>query len=266
MHIRWSAIICLWRDDMKVVAIIPARYKSSRFEGKPLADIKGKPMIWWVYNQAQKVKEISDVYVATDDQRIYDVCKKYKMNVCMTSEDNLTGTDRVAEVAEKIEADIYVNIQGDEPLIEPNIIKEAITPLLVNPSIGVTNLMSEITCTVDIVNTTIPKVVTNEDNYGLFLSRAAMPYPKGSLEVSYYKQICVYGYRPDELRFFRKYGLKHGKAKIEKIEDIELMRFIECSHPVKFIEVSSKSVAVDTPKDLKRVIDVLEEMQQNEAN
>jgi len=243
---------------MKIVAVIPARYKSSRFEGKPLAEIQGKPMIWWVYHRAKKVKEISEVYVATDDERIYDVCKKNKINVYMTAETCMTGTDRVAEVASQISADLYLNIQGDEPLIEPEVISEAIKPFLKNCDVRITNLMTEIVEPVDLINTTVPKVITNADDYAVFLTRSPAPYPKGGLDVKYYKQICVYGYLPDELRFFAEYGRKYGKAKIEKIEDIEILRFIENGHPVKYVEVTSRSVAVDTPKDLDRVRALME--------
>lgn len=243
---------------MRIVAIIPARYKSTRFEGKPLAEIQGKPMIWWVYQQAKKVREISQVYVATDDTRIYDACVKHGMEVCMTEETHLTGTDRVAEVASRIPADIYLNIQGDEPLIEPEVIYEAIKPILENNMVKITNLMTQITEPVDLINSTVPKVITNSDNYAIYLTRSPAPYPKGDLNVKYYKQVCVYGYTPEELLFFADFGKRVGKAKIEKIEDIELLRFIENAHPVKFIEVKSRSVAVDTLKDLERVKQVME--------
>ena len=104
---------------MKIIGVIPARYESSRFQGKPLADICGKPMIWWVYQHASQVKYFDELYVATDDQRIYDACEKFDMKCIMTSTSHRTGTDRIGEVAEKIPADLYVNIQGDEPLMEP---------------------------------------------------------------------------------------------------------------------------------------------------
>ena len=113
---------------MKIVGIIPARYKSSRFPGKPLADICGKPMIWWVYQQAKKVPEFTAVYVATENSQIEEVCKKLGMNVILTADTHPTGTDRIGEVAQKIKADLYVNIQGDEPMIEPEVIRQAVLP------------------------------------------------------------------------------------------------------------------------------------------
>ena len=224
---------------MKIVAIIPARYDSSRFVGKPLASIKGKPMIWWTYRQAKKVKEISDVYVATDDERIYRCCEEYGINVVMTNENHLTGTDRVAEVAMKIEADIYINIQGDEPLIEPETIRAVLPPVLEDENIKVVNLMAKICDPVDVINNTIPKVITDNYNKALFLTRAAAPYPKGAIDFPYYKQVCVYAFRKDALEFFSEYGQKYGKSKNERIEDIELLRFIDNNYEVQFVEVET---------------------------
>lgn len=238
---------------MKIVGVIPARYSSSRFEGKPLADICGKPMLWWVYNQAKKVKSLDEVYVATDDERIKSMCLEHKMNVIMTSKTHQTGTDRVAEVARSIKADLYLNIQGDEPLIEPSTISKAIEPFLNNSTLQVTNLMTKIESPVDAINTTIPKVVTNSDNIGIYLSRSIIPFPKGNLDYCYFKQVCVYGYKPEALELFSN----SNRGKLEEIEDIELLRFIENGIAVKFIDVDSDTIAVDTPKDLERVRKIL---------
>ncbi|MDD6249470.1 MAG: 3-deoxy-manno-octulosonate cytidylyltransferase [Bacillales bacterium] len=238
---------------MKIICVIPARYKSSRFPGKPLADICGKPMIWWVYQQCRKVEDFSEVYVATDDQQIYERCVSLNLNVIMTSEKHPTGTDRVGEVAEKIDADLIVNVQGDEPLLEPDTIRAAILPFYKDPDLKISNLMTEIKNPVDVVNFTIPKVITNKDGLGIYLTRATAPYPKGSLDYKYYKQVCVYGFKPDALHFFCDYGKKFGKAKIEAIEDIEILRFIENGMRVQYIEVNSDTVAVDTKNDLDKV-------------
>ena len=238
---------------MKIIGVIPARYKSSRFPGKPLADICGKPMIWWVYQQAKKVSDFSNVYVATDDQKIFDTCKSLEMQVIMTSESHRTGTDRIGEVAEKIPADLYVNIQGDEPLLEPETIKAAITPFYSDSGLQVSNLMTRINDPVDVVNFTVPKVITNKSGVGIYLTRATAPYPKGSIDYAYYKQVCVYGFKPEALKFYCDYGKKYGKAKIEAVEDIEILRFIENGWKVQYIEVDSDTVAVDTPNDLEKV-------------
>ena len=239
---------------MKIVGIIPARYKSSRFPGKPLADICGKPMLYWVYNQAKKVSLLDELYVATDDLRISDVCKSYNINVILTSDDHSTGTDRISEVAQRIKADLYINIQGDEPLIEPSTIEQAILPFFKNKELKITNLMTEIKDPVEVINFTVPKVITNKDNFGIYLTRSAAPYPKGKIDFKYYKQVCVYGFTPDALEFFNK----SERGKIESIEDIEILRFIENGWKVKFVEVNSDTVAVDTPNDLQKVIKIME--------
>lgn len=242
---------------MKIIGVIPARYKSSRFPGKPLADICGKPMIWWVYQQCRKVEDFDAVYVATDDEKIFNTCKELGVEVIMTSDKHRTGTDRIGEVARQIPADLIVNIQGDEPLLEPDTIKAAIKPFYTDPDLQISNLMTKIKDPVDAVNFTVPKVITNKDGIGVYLTRAAAPYPKGSIEYSYYKQVCVYGFKPKALQFFCEYGTKYGKAKIEEIEDIEILRFIENGYKVQYIEVDSETVAVDTLNDLKKVREIV---------
>ena len=243
--------------DMKIIGVIPARYESSRFRGKPLADINGKPMIWWVYQQCKKVKDFDAIYVATDDQKIFDACTGLDVEVIMTSTSHRTGTDRVGEVAEMIKADLYVNIQGDEPMIEPETIRAAILPFYSNPELKLTNLMTRIKNPVDAVNFTIPKVITNKEGIGVYLTRATAPYPKGSLNYDYYKQVCVYGFKPDALKFYCDYGKQYGKAKVEAVEDIEILRFIENGYKVQYIEVDSDTVAVDTEKDLEKVRELM---------
>ena len=215
-------------------------------------------MIWWVYQHCKSVDEFDEIFVATDDQRILDVCTSLDMKVIMTSEKHLTGTDRIGEVAEKIDADLIVNVQGDEPLLEPKTIKKAIEPFYNNDELKVSNLMTKIKNPIDIVNFTIPKVITNKDGIGLYLTRAPVPYPKGSISYFYYKQVCVYGFKLEALKFYCEYGKKNGKAKIEEIEDIELLRFIENGYKVQFVEVDSETVAVDNPQDLEKVRSIFE--------
>ena len=234
---------------MRIVCVIPARYKSSRFEGKPLADICGKPMIYWVYNNAKKVNEFDAVYVATDDDRIVDACKDFNIEVIKTSENHQTGTDRIGEVSRKIPADLYVNVQGDEPMLAPETIIEAIKPFYNNDSLQISNLMTQIKDPVELVNPTVPKVITNEDNIGIFLTRSACPYPQKKAVFPYYKQVCVYGFKKEALDFF----CNAPRGKIESIEDIEILRFIENGYKVQFIEVDSNTIAVDTQKDLEQV-------------
>lgn len=234
---------------MVIIGVIPARYKSSRFEGKPLADINGMPMIWWVYQQACKVSLFDKVMVATDDIRIEKVCIELQINVIMTSPNHASGTDRVGEVSNIIKADIVVNIQGDEPMIEPENIQKAIQPLLDNPDLLVTNLMTKINNPLELINNTVPKVVTNKEGIGVYLSRSPVPYPKGDLNAVYYKQVCVYGFRPEALIFYSN----APRGAIEIVEDIDILRFIENGIKVQFIEVDSKTIAVDTKLDLEKV-------------
>jgi 3-deoxy-manno-octulosonate cytidylyltransferase (CMP-KDO synthetase) len=246
---------------MNIIAVIPARYESSRFQGKPLQNICGKLMIERVYLQVKQVAEFDEVYVATDDDRIYTACSERDIPCTMTSVEHKTGTDRVGEVAEKIPADLYVNIQGDEPLIEPKTIRAAIMPFLENPHtpIQVTNLMTRIYDPVDLINITVPKVIASQNGRGIYLTRSAAPFPKGSINAKYYKQVCVYGFRPEALRFY----CQSPRGTVESIEDIEILRFIEAGYHVHYIEVDSKTIAVDTPNDLERVIEYI---RNNEGN
>lgn len=234
---------------MEIIGVIPARYQSSRFPGKPLADICGKPMIWWVYHRCMQVPELKAVYVATDDSRIEEACRRLNMNVIMTASTHKTGTDRVGEVARKIPADLYLNIQGDEPLLEPKTISQAIAPFFMQPDLQVSNLMTAIKDPVDVVNFTIPKVIVNRENIGVYLTRSTAPYPKGSLDYKYYKQVCVYGFKPEALEFY----CTSPRGRVESIEDIEILRFIENGYRVQFVEVESSTVAVDTQNDLDKV-------------
>jgi len=247
---------------MKIIGIIPARYKSSRFPGKPLAMILDKPMIWWVYQQASKVEAFSAVYVATDDERIREACEQYGMNVIMTSDEHPTGTDRIGEVARNIPADLYVNIQGDEPMIDPATILEAIKPFYDDPELQVSNLMAPIIDPVEVINFTVPKVITNQDNIGLYLTRSAAPYPKGDINYQFFKQVCVYGFKPEALAFY----CAAPRGKMEKIEDIEILRFIESGYRVKFVEVPSNTIAVDTINDLKKVNEIVNKEYRNKSN
>lgn len=234
---------------MKIIGVIPARYASSRFPGKPLADIHGKPMIWWVHRQASKVPDFDSVYVATDNKQIFSECQRLGIHAIMTEDNHPTGTDRLGEVAGHIEADLYVNIQGDEPLVAPETIVRAIEPFIADKELEVINLMTEIKRQTDLINPTVPKVVVNSKNEAVYLSRLPVPYPKESEGLKYYKQVCVYCFTLKALELF----CKHSKGPAERAEDIELLRFIENGISVQMVEVAQDTVAVDTPSDLKLV-------------
>jgi 3-deoxy-manno-octulosonate cytidylyltransferase (CMP-KDO synthetase) len=233
---------------MEIVGVIPARYKSSRFPGKPLADINGKPMIWWVYQQLMKVSDFSGIYIATDDDRIVDACQKVDLNVIKTSKNHQTGTDRVVEVSEKIDADLYVVVMGDEPLIKSENISVLINGMR-QQSIDVGMLTTKFKSPVDVVNTTTIKLALNIQNEIIFMSRSPIPFPKSVINYSFYKNIGAYIFRKSALNVYKN----TQPGMLEKIEEIELLRLLEQHLFVKAFEIDSDSISVDTPKDLEAV-------------
>lgn len=237
---------------MKILGIIPARWSSSRFPGKPLADICGKPMIWWVYKQVEKVALIDEICVATDDERIKNTCEKLNINVEMTSASVATSTERAYEIAKRKKADLYIVINGDEPLIDPNVIEKVI-PDEGYDEFYVGNLMTQIKRPVEAVDFTNIKVVTDENNNALFMSRSPIPYPKSSVEYEYYKHIGVLVYTYSALKFFAE----TQKGYNEKIEDINELRFIEHDKKIRMTEVETATLSVDTPKDLEYVRSII---------
>lgn len=240
---------------MKIVGIIPARYDSTRFPGKPLALICDKPMIYWVYQQALKVKGLDDVMVATDSSKIAVECEKYGIKVVMTSSLHQTGTDRLGEVAEKIEADLYVNIQGDEPMIEPETIQSVIDYYKTYPETKIINTKTLLRTDDNVNSNTIVKVISADNGDGLYLSRAPIPYPKKGQDVDYYKHLGLYGISRDALLFFSN----AERTTIEKIEDIEMLRFLENGYKIKFVTVNSQTIGVDCPEDINKVEKAMKE-------
>jgi 3-deoxy-manno-octulosonate cytidylyltransferase (CMP-KDO synthetase) len=232
---------------MKIAGVIPARYKSSRFPGKPLVDLCGTPMIIRVAQRAMLCKSLDYVVVATDDSRILQTCEKYDMPVIMTKDDHLTGTDRVAEVAEKTDYDVYLNIQGDEPLFPVHDIEKISNEI--KPEIPVVNAMCKITDITELNSHTIPKVVVNRANYAIYLSRLAIPFLKNPSEMIYWKEVGIHGFTRESLLSFAQ--MEEGE--IEKREGIEMLRFLENLIPIKMIEVQSVSIAVDVPGDVLKV-------------
>lgn len=243
---------------MKIVAVIPARYQSSRFPGKPLADICGKPMIWWVYQEAKKVEEFDDVIVATESEIIIERCKELGMHVMMTSEKHPTGTDRVAEVAQHVEADVYVIIMGDEPLITADDERKLIKAIGSRNDVDAFMLTETFKYPVDAVNMTTIKLAINDDGYLIFMSRAAIPYPKEALGYSLYKNVGCYALRKDALDFY----ITKSPGNIEKAEGIELLRLLENHKKVFTVAVESESMAVDTQKDLERIREIISKKMQ----
>jgi len=253
------------KDQTKISAVIPARYGSTRFEGKPLADILGKPMIQYVYEGVRRSKLIDEVIVATDDQRILEAVQAFGGEAIMTSPTHVTGTDRVAEVVRKLKSEIIVNVQGDEPLIHGNFIDKAIRSLLVDDDLQMSTLMTRIEEVRDWLNPHIVKVVVDQKNFALYFSRSPIPFPRdlqiGRLESNpfgtnrplpkrVFKHIGVYVFR-------RKFLLAFSNMKVtplEKLEKLEQLRALENGYRIRVTPVDYEPLSVDTPEDLQKVI------------
>ncbi len=229
--------------------VIPARYKSKRLPGKPLLDISGIPMIVRTYNQCKKAVSHSKILVATDHKKIFNLCKKKDINVMMTSKKCLTGTDRVAEVAKKIKKSFYINVQGDEPLCNPVDIRKIIRLAKKHPK-KVINGFTEIKDKKMFNSPHVPKVILRNDKNLIYMSRAPIPSNKKKSFIKGWRQVCIYSFPYKSLKIFS--DIKK-KTPLEKIEDLELNRFIEIGHVVKMIKMSNKSIAVDTKDNLKKV-------------
>ena len=235
---------------MRSVVIIPARFASKRFPGKPLIKILGKPMIIWVADLAAEAVGIENVYVATEDFRIKNEVEKFGYTAVLSSKSALTGTDRVAEVSSKIVADIYINVQGDEPMLNPSDILKIRDAKISNLN-SVINGFTYISID-QAKNINIPKAVTDESGRLLYMSRSVVPGFKSDRELlrNYKKQVCIYAFTSKELKSFKNFG---RKSHLEQVEDIEILRFLEMKIEVKLVETTSGSLAVDIPDDVQVV-------------
>ncbi|MFZ3071184.1 MAG: 3-deoxy-manno-octulosonate cytidylyltransferase [Anaerolineaceae bacterium] len=236
---------------MSILGIIPSRYGSSRLEGKPLKDICGKPMIQHVYERVMKSKLLDEVIVATDDERIVAAVEVFGGKAQMTSVDHKTGTDRIAEVAKSKDADIVVNIQGDEPLIDPIIIDEAIYPLINDPDLMACTLCHPLEAEEDIRNPNVVKTVFNVNGDALLFSRSPIPYPRNKSLYKVYEHIGIYVYRKD---FLMRY-IQMPQTPLEITESLEQLRILENGVRLKVVVISVpyKGLSVDTQEDLDRV-------------
>ena len=240
-------------NKQKFAVVIPARFQSSRFPGKPLVDLCGKPMIEHVWERCCQAVGTDKVYVATDNNEIEDAVKGFGGQVIRTSSSCLTGTDRLAEANRTLDCDFIINVQGDEPLINPADINTVVQTYL-NGDGSVVNAMCEIKDEQEFKSFTVPKVVCDQSGKLLYMSRSSIPLTKDGEFKSAFKQVCIYAFSKEHLEFF----LSHQtKTPLELIEDIEILRFLESSYRVKMIEVESGSIAIDVPADVERVIKVL---------
>jgi 3-deoxy-manno-octulosonate cytidylyltransferase (CMP-KDO synthetase) len=233
----------------KYALVIPARYQSSRFPGKPLARILGKEMILRVWEKCIQAVDDPLVWVATDDDRIMDFCKQSGIQVVRTDSACMTGTDRVYEAIRGHDLDFVINVQGDEPLIDPNDIAMVIDAARKDPA-SIINAMCPIDNEKDFLSRTVPKVVCRRDGRLLYMSRSPIPITKSGTFEGANKQVCIYSFPVKALEAF--YSVTE-KTPLENIEDIEILRFLEMGFDVKMVPVSRSSIAVDIPEDLERV-------------
>ena len=242
---------------MRTVVIIPARYGSSRYPGKPLVPLLGKPMILWVAELSARAVGAENVYVATEDSRIAEVAGAAGFQWVMTTDDALTGTDRLAQAAEQVEADLYINVQGDEPLADPADILKVRDAKLAHMD-AIINGVSWVGENEDPHSVNIPKVITNERDELVYMSRVALPGFKDSKYAPkrYKKQVCIYAFTLEELAAFSAFG---RKSKLEHAEDIEILRFLELGKTIRMVETQPGSLAVDAPEDVEKVEQVLKE-------
>ena len=237
---------------MKIICVIPARYASTRLPGKPLKDICGKPMICRVYDRACLAKNISDVIVATDDERIFQAVEKNSGRAMMTRADHKTGTDRLAEVAEKIsDADVVINVQGDEPLIEPALIEE-LAKQFEDENLQMATVATELSDEDEMKNPNNVKVVIDKNNNALYFSRSLIPYPRNEGKSKVYKHIGIYAYRRN---FLLNYA-KMQPTELEQAESLEQLRALENGYKIRVIKSNCKFVGVDTEEDLKLVNEI----------
>ncbi|MGD9161927.1 MAG: 3-deoxy-manno-octulosonate cytidylyltransferase [Desulfobacteraceae bacterium] len=242
---------------MSVFAFIPSRYASTRFPGKPLAMIAGKPMIQHTYGCAANCSDISEVYVVTDDERILKCVEDFGGKAVMTKEKHPSGTDRIAEAVEILglnEDDIIVNIQGDQPFFKPSVISDMVKPLINDKTIPMSTLIYRISDTSEIDNSNIVKAVSDNNDFALYFSRWPIPfYREQSVEQEYYKHLGFYAYRKYFILEFNKLPV----GKLEDIEKLEQLRAMENGYRIKAIETDSDSIEVDTMEDLRKVEELI---------
>ncbi len=251
---------------MKVCAIIPARYASTRLPGKPLLKVKGKTIIQMVYEQCKKVRLLESVIVATDDERIFKEVESFGGNCVLTSPSHTSGTDRIAEVAEKLDFDVVVNVQGDEPLISPDAIESAIKPFFEKNNILMTTLKTGIKSKEELFNPNVVKVVCDREGFALYFSRLPLPYRKHK-EMAllypvnrdnlnrYFKHIGLYAYKRDFL-------LKLSKMKptfLEKTEGLEQLRVLENGYRIFVVETEFDTLGIDTMEDFLKLKKIMGE-------
>lgn len=244
-------------SDPQVVVVIPSRYAATRLPGKPLVNLAGKPMVQRVYEQAKLAQTIHRVLVATDDQRIVEAVQSFGGEVRMTRSDHRTGTERIAEVAAHEPGDVFVNVQGDEPLIDPVAIDTAVAALLEDPPAQIATVATPIRHVPDIMDPNVVKTVLDFDSNALYFSRAPVPWVRDThqkVHVKYWKHLGLYVFQRDALLEYPT--LPQGE--LEKIEQLEQLRWLENGWKIRVAEVEHDAVSVDVPEDVARVEKLLQ--------
>ena len=244
---------------MKSVGIIPARYGSSRFPGKPLALIAGRPMIEWVYKRA-KASKLDYVVVATDDERIFNCVESFGGMAVMTRTDHETGTDRLQEAVEKLseklgEFQIVINVQGDEPLIDKALIDALVEMMKQDENVPMGTLMHEISDITDVDNPNVVKVICDKNLDALYFSRCPIPYNRAKSEMKYFRHLGIYAYRKSFLKTFTELA----QSRLEKLESLEQLRALENGYKIRVLEAKTACAGVDTPEDLVKIESFIQE-------
>jgi 3-deoxy-manno-octulosonate cytidylyltransferase (CMP-KDO synthetase) len=245
-------------EQPNVVVVIPARYASTRLPGKPLVSLAGKPMVQWVYERAKQAQTVRRVIVATDDQRIVDAVRAFGGESRMTRQEHRTGTERIAEVAAHEPGDVFVNVQGDEPLIDPLAIDTAVGALLEQPVAQIATVVTAIRHAGDIMDPHVVKTVLDFEGNGLYFSRAPIPWVRDTqqkVHVKYWKHLGLYVFQRAALLEYPT--LPHGE--LEKVEQLEQLRWLENGWKIRVAEVPHDAVSVDIPDDVERVEKLLHE-------
>ena len=237
---------------MKSIGVIPARFASTRFPGKVLANINGKPMIEHVWRCASKCRELDEILIACDHKDVLRVAQGFGAKAVMTSVNHPSGSDRIAEAIGSLKYDIVVNIQGDEPFIEARVIDELVGALKKDKHASVATVIKEIKTDEEILNPNVVKVVIDQNHYALYFSRSVIPYNRNAKRpagLKYFKHLGLYAYRKSFLMEYKDWP----KSMLESAEQLEQLRILEAGHKIKTIKTDVESLAVDTPEDLIKI-------------
>jgi len=241
---------------MEVIGVIPARYGSTRFEGKILAYIMGKPMLQHVWERAKQATSLDDLIIACDNQLVFEVAKEFGANVVFTAKGHMSGTDRIAEVVNPLDIKVVVNIQADEPLLEPVMIDQLASSILENKDVYMSTLVKRIISFEEFIDKNVVKVVSDKNGFALYFSRSPIPYTSeiNTHQNTIYKHLGLYAYTKDFLFTFKNLAVSN----LEKTERLEQLRALENGYKIKLVETSIETVGVDTQEDLEKVTQILQ--------